>query len=328
MATIYHDDDAPLDALEGARVAVLGYGNQGSAWAQNLRDSGLDVIVGTISDASQERAVADGFPARDIPAAVADAAVVCLLIPDEVMAEVFARDVAPNLHPGDAVCFASGYALAYDEVSIPGGADVFLVAPRMLGVGVRESFVDGSGFIAFVGVEQDPSGSAMQRCLAIARGIGATHRGALELDARAEAALDLFVEQAIAPALGQVWRDAALVLLEHGIPLEAVLVEFYVSGEVERTYKALREIGYVAQSKLHSQTSHYGTLSRAERFADLDTKQRMSAVLEEITSGAFAKEWAEERAAGYPRLRALEAEDPRALLTEFEDQVRAAFTPR
>ena len=328
MATIYHDDDASNDALAGGRVAVIGYGNQGSAWAQNLRDSGVDVLVGTISDASQERAVADGFAAHDIPDAVTAAAVVCLLIPDEVMQEVVARDVAPNLQPDDAVCFASGYALAYDEVTIPDGVDVFLVAPRLLGVGVRESSVDGSGFIAFVGVEQDPSGHAKERCLAIARGIGATRRGALELDARAEAALDLFVEQAIAPALGQVWRDAALVLLEHGIPLEAVLVEFYLSGEVERTYKALREIGYVAQSRLHSATSHYGTLSRADRFADLDTKQRMAAVLDEITSGAFAKEWADERAAGYPRLRELEAADPRALLTEFEDQVRAAFSPR
>lgn len=288
----------------------------------------MDVAVGSISDSSREQAVADGFGAHEIPDAVAGADVVCLLIPDEVMPSAFATSVGPALRPGAAVCFASGYALAFEQVSVPSSCDVLLVAPRMIGVGVRDGYVDGTGFIAFVSVERDATGSAWERCLALARGIGATKRGALELSARDEALIDLFVEQGIAPALGKVWREAAVALLERGIPLEAILVEFYLSGEVERTYRALREMGQARQDTLHSATSQYGTLSRADRFESLDVGERMRAVIEEIVSGAFAKEWNEERAAGYEKLRALREADPRRLLSDFEDEVRAKFEAR
>lgn len=325
MARIFHDQDAPEIA---ERVAVIGYGNQGSSWAMNLRDSGAEVVVGTISDASRERASEAGFPATDIGDAVRGADLVCVLIPDEVMPAAIGEHVGPDLRPGSALCFASGYALAYDQVTVPEEVDVVLVAPRMLGAGVRETYVDGSGFCAFVSVERDATGRAQDRMLAIARGIGATRRGALEMGARQEALLDLFIEQAISPALTKVWSDAAIVLLETGIPLEAVLVEFYLSGEVERAYRALREIGYEAQTSMHSETSQYGTLSRAERFADLDVAERMRAVRAEIDSGAFAAEWAAEQAAGYPRFNELKKADPRALMTDLEADVRAAFEPR
>lgn len=326
-ARIFHDDEAPLDPIAGKRVAVIGYGNQGSSWALNLRDSRVDALVGTISDSSREAAAKDGFEAHEIPDAVRFADVVCLLIPDEVMSEVVARDVSPNLREGAAVCFASGYAPAFGEAPLPDHADVVMVAPRMLGVGVREGYLDGSGFVAFVGVERDATGGAWPVCLAIARGIGATRRGVLEMTAHQEAVIDLFMEQGIAPGVAAVWREAAVALLERGIPLEAIMVEFVFSGEVERAYRALREIGYSRQTALHSQTSQYGTLSRAERFADLDVGPRMRAVLEEISSGAFAKEWAAEREAGYPRLAELRKTDARELLAETEDEIRARFTP-
>lgn len=327
MARVFQDADAPLDPLRSKRVAVVGYGNQGRAWALNLRDSGLDVAVGTISDSSREAAVADGFDARAIPEAVEGADVACLLIPDEVMQEAVEGEVSPKLRAGAAVCFASGYAPAFGEAPLPGGVDVVMVAPRMLGVGVRETFVGGTGFVAFVGVQRDATGRAWDVCLALARGIGATRRGALEMTCEQEAIIDLFMEQGIAPALGAVWGQAALALLEAGIPLEAILVEFYLSGEVERTYRALREIGYARQMSLHSQTSQYGTLSRADRFADLDVGARMRAVIGEIRGGSFAKEWAAERAAGYPRLAELRKTDARQALTAYEDEVRAKFEP-
>lgn len=327
MPRIFRDADASLDPLAGKRVTVVGYGNQGRAWALNLRDSGLDVAVGTISDSSRAAAVDDGFPAHEIPEAVRGADAVCLLIPDEVMQEALARDVSPHLATGAAACFASGYAPAFGEAPLSEGVDVVMVAPRMLGVGVRETYLDGSGFVAFVGVERDATGRAWDTCLALARGIGATRRGALEMTPAQEALIDLFMEQGIAPALGAVWGQAALALLETGIPLEAILVEFYLSGEVERTYRALREIGYARQMTLHSQTSQYGTLSRADRFADLEAGPRMRAIIEEIRSGAFAKEWAQERAAGYPRLAELRKTDARQVLTAYEDEVRAKFAP-
>ena len=327
MPRVFKDADAPTDALAGRPVAVIGYGNQGRSWALNLRDSGIEVIVGTISDASRAAADADGFPATEIADAVRGSDVVCLLIPDEVMGDVVAESVAPNLQARSAVCFASGYAVAFGEVTIPEGADVVMVAPRMLGVGVRETYVSGEGFISFAGVERDATGSAWPLTLAIARGIGATRRGCLELTFMQEAVIDLFMEQAIAPALARVWGDGAAALLEAGLPLEAILVEFVLSGEVERTYRALREIGYARQAKLHSQTSQYGTLSRAERFAALEVLPRMRETVEEIRSGAFAKEWAAEREAGYPRLKALEEAGTMGAIADLQDQIRALFDP-
>ncbi|MGH2792945.1 MAG: hypothetical protein ACRDKG_01440 [Actinomycetota bacterium] len=142
-----------------------------------------------------------------------------------------------------------------------------------------------------------------------------------------EALIDLFVEQGIAPALQKVWRDAAMVLLERGIPLEAVLAEFYLSGEIERTYRAMREMGPSKQWQLHSPTSQYGTASRLERFEGLDTGERMRRAAEEIASGVFAKEWAEERKAGYPKWNALKQAEGRDALMDLEDNTRALFEP-
>lgn len=327
MARIFHDSDAPLEPLHGKRIALVGYGNQGRSWALNLRDSGLDVVVGTIADSSQKAAATDGFDAHPIADAVAEAEVVCLLIPDEVMREAVAEHVRPSLRPGAAICFASGYAVAFGEVDLPDDTDLVMVAPRMIGVGVRETYEDGSGFIAFLGVERDATGEAWPSALGIARGIGATRRGCVEMSFAQEALIDLFVEQGIAPALQKVWRDAALVLLERGIPLEAVLAEFYLSGEIERTYRAMREMGPTKQWQLHSPTSQYGTMSRADRFEGLGTAERMRAAAEEITSGAFAKEWASERDAGYPRWNELKQAEGRDALMDLEDNTRAAFEP-
>jgi ketol-acid reductoisomerase len=328
MTRIFHDSDAPIEPLLGKRIAVIGYGNQGKSWALNLRDSGFDVRVGTVADSSRKEADADGFPAHEIPEAVGGADVVCLLIPDEVMAEAVSSEVAPSLKPGAAVCFASGYAVAFDEVKLPDANDVVLVAPRMIGVGVRDSYVDDSGFIAFVGVERDPTGNAWAVALGVARALGALHRGSVEMTFRQEALIDLFVEQAIAPGLRKLWSDAAMVLLEAGIPLEAILAEFYLSGEIERTYRAMREIGPTKQWRLHSQTSQYGTMSRAQRFAGLDLGTPMRAAVEEINSGAFAREWAGVRADGYRRLKELYEGEGRDALMDFEDEVRQKFEPQ
>ena len=327
MARIFHDEDAAADALAGKSVAVVGYGNQGRAWAQNLRDSGVHVRVGTVADTSRAEAEADAFSAREIPDAVAGADVVGLLIPDEVMGDAVASLIAPSLKDGAALCFASGYAVAFDEVKLPDTIDAVLVAPRMIGVGVRDSYVDGSGFIAFVGVEQDPTGNAWQVALGIARALGALRRGSVEMTFKQEALIDLFVEQAIAPGLRKLWSDAAMVLLEAGIPLEAILAEFYLSGEIERTYRAMREIGPTKQWRLHSQTSQYGTMSRAQRFAALDLATPMRAAVEEIGSGAFAREWAGVRADGYKKMKELYEAEGRDALMDFEDDVRSKFEP-
>ena len=209
MATIYHDEDADLSAVAHERIAVIGYGNQGRAQAMNLRDSGLDVRIGVIRDATREQAAAEGFPVEDIAAAAAAADIVMMLIPDEVMPEVFERDVGPNLRSGMAVVFASGYCVAFGLVQPPPTVDVLLLAPRMIGPGVRDTYVRGEGFPSFVGVHQDVTGRAKARLLGLARGIGSTRAGCLALSMADAAALALFTEQGSRPAVGLVLLSAA-----------------------------------------------------------------------------------------------------------------------
>src|SRR5262249_31444504 len=218
MATVFHDEDADLGTLAGETIAVIGYGNQGRSQALNLRDSGLRVIVGNIGDASRERAVAEGFEAFGIRDATAGADVVMLLIPDEVMPEVYGRDVAPALKPGACLSFASGYTVAFGAVVPGNGIDVVLIAPRMIGPGVRDRFVDGRGFPSFVGVHQDATGRARARMLAVARGIGSTRGGCLELTMAQEAHLDLFTEQGFGPRVGLALCASVEVLGVPGLP--------------------------------------------------------------------------------------------------------------
>ncbi|MCL5270006.1 MAG: NAD(P)-binding domain-containing protein, partial [bacterium] len=158
MAKVYYDRDADPAALAGRKVAIIGYGNQGRAQALNMRDSGVEVIVGSISDASFERAKADGFPTMSISEAARAGDVLCLFVPDEVQQVIYAQDVAPVLRAGQVLNFAHGYNIRYGFIKPPAGVDVIMVAPRMIGVGVRELFAAGSGAPAFVAVEQDATG--------------------------------------------------------------------------------------------------------------------------------------------------------------------------
>jgi ketol-acid reductoisomerase len=314
MTTIFHDDDADPAALEGRTVAVVGYGNQGRSWALNLRDSGLAPSVCVRDDDTRRQAEADGFAAHDVEAA-SDADVICVLVPDDAIPSV-------PLHPkADAlVVVASGYTLAFDRLDPD--CDVGMVAPRMLGPEVRRCFEEGVGFITAVGVHRDATGYAHARTLAVAKAIGGLRQGAIELSARQEAVLDLAVEQALSPALRRVSESFVTVMLEEGIPLEAILTELFLSGEVERTYRLLRLEGYAAQMEHHSPASQYGQLSRVPEFAHLDVAGPMRGVVEGITSGRFADEWDAERDAGFPRFRALKEAAVGPAIVEFEADLR------
>jgi ketol-acid reductoisomerase len=325
MTTIYHDEDADLGALAGERIAVIGYGNQGRSQALNLRDSGLDVIVGNIGDAARARAEQEGFTALDIPAAVAAARMIMLLIPDEVMPEVYARDVAPGLADGAGLCFASGYNVAFGHVTPKPALDVLLLAPRMIGPGVRDTYVSGKGFPSFVGVHQDATGRARARLLALAKGVGSTRAGCLEMSMADEAALDLFTEQGFGPAFGAVLTSAIETMIEAGYPPEAVLMELYMSGELAYTAQHFVDTGIIEQMDFHSHTSQYGSMTRGWRFADLDLKSRMREALEEIRSGRFAAEWQAEQRDGAPRFEQLRAMRRHHPLNEWEAAARKAF---
>lgn len=314
MTTIHHDDDGDLGVLAGQRVAVVGYGNQGRSWALNLRDSGLDVQVCVRADATREQAEADGFIAADI-AAADDADVVCVLVPDDAIPSL---DLTPG--PAALTVVASGYTLAFDRFA-PAG-DIGMVAPRMLGPEVRRCYEEGGGFITAVGVHRDVTGTAQARTLAVAKGIGGLRQGAIELTAQQEAVLDLAVEQVLSPALTHVSNNFVGVMLEQGIPLEAVITELVLSGEVERTYRLLREEGFARQMAYHSPTSQYGQLSRRGRYDHLDVGTTMRELVDDITSGRFADEWDAEQHTGHARLAALTATHAGPEVQAFEDEMR------
>ncbi|MBM3659637.1 MAG: ketol-acid reductoisomerase [Actinobacteria bacterium] len=314
MTTIYHDADADLSALEGATVAVVGYGNQGRSWALNLRDSGFAVQVCVRNDASRAQAEADGFEPGEL-ADASDADVVCILIPDDAIPSL------PITRPDDGLTIvASGYTLAFERF-VPAG-DVGMVAPRMLGPLVRECFLEGTGFITAVGVHHDETGRAKARTLALAKAIGGLMQGGIEMSPMQEAVLDLAVEQALAPALTMVNGMFTRVMLEHGIPLEAVIAELSLSGENERTMGIIRRHGYAHQFEFHSPTSQYGQVVRRGAYDDVDFGETMRRLVDDIASGRFADEWDAERDAGFPNLIRLREQFAGPHVAAFEAELR------
>lgn len=320
MAVILGDDDTDLGVLRGRRTAVVGYGNQGRSWALNLRDSGVDVVVCVRADATRDSALADGFRARDLGEANG-ADVICLLVPDDVIPTL---PLSPR--PDATVIVASGYTLAFGRLDPP--CDVGMVAPRMLGPEVRRCYLEDVGFITAVGVHRDTTGSAREKVLAVAKAIGGLRQGALELTAEQEAVLDLAVEQALSPILRRVSESFVQVMLERGIPIEAIITELVLSGEVERTYRLVRLEGGAAQTAYHSPTSQYGQLSRADRFQHLDIAATMRRLVDDIASGRFADEWDAEREAGYPNLTELRARAMAPEILAFEEDLRLKLGER
>jgi ketol-acid reductoisomerase len=327
MTTTYHDQDADPGAIRGERVAILGYGNQGSAQARNLRDSGVDVIVGNTDDPYREEALAEGFEVLPIAEASARADILLLLIPDEVMPEVYEKEVAPHLTEGNLLDFAHGYNVGFDLIVPPPFVDVVFIAPRMIGAGVRDGYVSGEGFASFVGVHQDATGRAKERMLGLAHALGSTRGGCLEMTMKQEATLDLFTEQAFGPAFGSVYQSCVAVLVEAGYPPEAGMMELMLSGEVAYSLLKIREIGSLAQHELHSHTSQYGTLSRSQRYNDAKPllREQMKATVEEIESGAFAKEWStgrEDKISMLEKIREIRKDHP---MTRWEESTRRIF---
>jgi ketol-acid reductoisomerase len=202
-----------------------------------------------------------------------------------------------------------------------------MVAPRMLGPEVRSCYEEGVGFITAVGVHHDATGHARERVLAVARAIGGLRQGAIELTAMQEAVLDLGVEQVLSPALTAVNTAFVQTMVEHGIPIEAIVTELVLSGEVERTYRLLREVGYAVQSEFHSPTSQYGQLTRRGRYDHLDFLTTMRGLADDIEAGRFADEWDAERDAGYPTLTKLKEQHAGPAIREYEADLRRRLGP-
>jgi ketol-acid reductoisomerase len=324
---IYRAGDAPSDALAGEAVAVLGYGHLGRSAALNLRDSGVKIRVGNRQDEYADQARADGFDVVPLDVAASDD-IVCVLLPDEVIPEAFARDVVPALRPGSAVVFASGYSLAFDLARPPDTVDVILVAPRMAGVSARARYLTGEGFWACVAVEADRSGRAQRRMLGLAEALGALRAGAIEMSAATEATLDLFVEQTLGPLLGSAIMIAFEVGREAGIAPEALVLEMYMSGEMEAVFRGFRETGFFRASEDHGPTAVFGGITRVLETNREEMAVRFRAVLEDIRSGAFARRFQNEAGNGYPMLDMARAMmHGTSPITEAEERLRRLAGP-
>jgi ketol-acid reductoisomerase len=300
MAKIYRDGDARLGDLDGRTVGIIGYGNQGRSQAQNLRDSGVKVVVGSPRDQSAGQAEADGFAVFSVAEATATADIVFLLVPDEILPQLYRTDIAPSLAAGNLLVFASGYNIAFGLIKPPAEVDVVMIAPRMIGRGVRETYLAGRGFPTLVAVGQDASGKAHALMLALAKAIGSTRMGAAQSSFEEETIVDLFTEHC-----GDVYyvRAKFEALLEAGIDADVALLELYASGEPVEVWAAVRDLGLWGQMRLHSRTSQYGQQVVALRHFDWDgLRDQFRSILNDIRSGAFAAEWGREMEGGLKTL--------------------------
>jgi ketol-acid reductoisomerase len=295
---IYTDQDANPDALEGAVIAVVGYGSQGRAHARNLRDSGFSVIVGARPDGVAERKARDDGFRTAAPADVAlEAQLVCLLTPDMTHREVYAREIEPNLSAGDTLLIAHGFSVLYGEVKPRADLDVILVAPKGPGDLVRREYEIGRGVPCLFAVHQDATGAARNKALAYARGIGGTRAGAIETSFREETETDLFGEQAVlCGGATELVASGFKTLVDAGYKPEVAYFECL--HELKLIVDLMYEGGFRKMLHFVSETAKYGDFVSGPRVINDETRARMQEVLADIQSGAFARQWIAENAAG------------------------------
>ena len=323
MGKVYYDKDGDINVVRDKVVAIIGYGNQGRSQALNMRDSGVqNIIVGSIHDASWNTANEDGFHTYSIAEAAKKADILFLLLPDEVAPEIYERDIAPNLHPGAALNFASGYNITYGFIKPAADLDVIMVAPRMIGKGVRETYENGTGFPTFLVVNQDATGHAKEIALGLAKALGSTKAGAIEVTFNDETYLDLMSEQAIWPLIMNVFVTAFDFYQEKGLPAEAVLTEMYMSKEPIVMMEQMADMGLFKQLPLHSRTSQYGQMSRFKMVDNTSMRAFIEEQYDRIVDGSFAKEWEDVKADGMKEFDELRAETEKLPISVVEAEVR------
>lgn len=322
MVVIYREEDADLQVLAGRKIGVIGYGNLGRPIALNLRDSGLDVIVGLreLTPDRLEEVTEDGFAALEVGEVVDRADILLLLVPDEVLPEVFIDQIAGRLRRGHTLILASGYNVRYNNIEAPSFVDVGLIAPRTFGPAVRARYLNAEGFFSFVAVAQDASGQIWPTMLALALAMGSLRKGALELTIEQETEIDLFIQQAVLPGVYRILTAAAGLLLNRGYPPEAVMLDLAMSGELIDYLQNAGDAGLIGALRQVSLTEQYGVLSRAARLDEMKLERQMERSLEEILDGGFQKEWSREYSRGYPNLLKWLASQEKLELWELEQE--------
>jgi ketol-acid reductoisomerase len=311
--TIHYDKDADLAALAGKSVAVLGYGAQGRAHALNLRDSGVDVVVGLRKDSpTWEVAEHDGVAVASLNEACSDGELVAMLVPDQHQASVYREAVEPNLAPGAALLFAHGFNIHFGQIRPSPDNDVVMIAPKAPGPLVRRTYESGSGTPGLLAIHQDATGDAVRLALAYAKGIGCTRAGVIETTFAEETETDLFGEQAVlCGGVSRLIQSGWETLVEAGYQPE--IAYFECLHELKLIVDLLYEGGFKGMRHAISDTAEYGDLTRGKRVIDDSVRARMQDLLADIRSGEFAREWVLENRAGTPVLdaeRRLQAEHP------------------
>lgn len=305
---IYYDKDADLNALRQKQIAVIGYGSQGFAQSNNLRDSGCNVTVGLRAD-SPSRAKAEQAGLRVLPVAqaAAEADIVMMLVPDELAPEVYTHEIAESMTPGKTLAFSHGFSIHFGFIKPPADTNIFMVAPKGPGHLVRHEYQRGAGVPCLLAVHQDPGGETKQTGLAYASAIGGGRAGVIETNFKEETETDLFGEQAVlCGGLTALIKAGFETLVEAGYAPE--MAYFECLHEMKLIVDLIYEGGISEMRYSVSNTAQYGDMTRGPVVVNDETKRRMKGILAEVQSGAFAREWMKENSNGKERFRSLEAE--------------------
>ncbi len=325
MAEITYDDDADLSIIQGKKVAIIGYGSQGHAHAQNLKDSGVDVVVGIRPGSSSwEKAEKAGLAVADVPEAVAQGDVVMILVPDQVQRYVYAEQIEPNLKPDAALFFAHGFNIRYGYIKPGPGHDICMVAPKGPGHKVRASFVEGKGTPDVVAVEQDASGNAWPLTLSYAKGIGGTRAGVITTTFTEETETDLFGEQAVlCGGVSHLIQAGFETLTEAGYQPE--IAYFEVCHELKQIVDLINEGGITKQRWSCSDTAEYGDYVSGPRVIGPQVKEEMKGVLADIQDGTFARRFIADQDNGALEFKALRAEEEQHPIEKTGQALRKHF---
>ncbi len=323
MVKIYYDKDADRKVLKGKKIAVMGYGSQGHAHANNLKESGMDVIIGVKKGgAGWEKAEKAGFDVFTPSEAAKKADVIMMLVPDEYMADIYKGEIAPNIKKGAYLGFAHGFNIHFGQIVPPTDANVFMVAPKGPGHLVRSEYIKGSGVPCLIAVHQDPSKKTRDVALAYASAIGGGRAGIIETTFREETETDLFGEQVVlCGGLTSLITAGYETLVEAGYSPE--MAYFECLHEVKLIVDLIYEGGISNMRYSISNTAQYGDLTRGPRIIPEETKKEMKKILEEIQSGRFAKEWILECRANKPVFNALTKKGEEHPVEEVGAKLRA-----
>ena len=318
-----YDDDADLTLLDGKTVAIIGFGSQGHAHAQNLSDSGVDVVVGLRpGSGSVAAAEAAGLTVLGVADAAAKGDVVMMLVPDEKHRDVWEADVRDGVAPGNLLLFGHGFSILYGEVEAPEGVDVALAAPKGPGHLVRRQYLEGSGVPGLVAIHQDATGDAKALSLAYAKGIGCTRGGVFETSFKDETETDLFGEQAVlCGGASELVRAGFETLTEAGYPPE--MAYFECLHELKLIVDLMYEKGLAGMRYSISNTAEYGDYTRGPRVVTDQTRAEMRKILGEIQDGTFAREWIAENRAGQENFQRMRDEGAKTQLEATGKELRA-----